>query len=218
MTCAILGLMPSSDRVLPALLALAAAACSPDGVTAETRQNQRQAAPAPAGGTKVGDTIPAFTAEALDVTGDTPAGKPFDSRRTDAVTVYAVLGARCPTTQAYVDRLREIETAYAAKGVDFVYIYPNRTDPSEVKRSYHKSQRFGGPLIDDQGAKIAVNTLAARRTAEMLVVDKDRIIRYRGAIDDNKDASRATRRHLAIALDEILAGQAVTTPTTDVFA
>jgi hypothetical protein len=173
---------------------------------------------APDASAAVGVKIPAFTAEAIDLRGDTPATRPFDSHATDQVTVYAIFGTTCPTTQMYVDRMRAIEAEYAAKGVDFVYIYPNKTDPADVKRTYHKAKGFAGALIDDQGAKIAVSTLAGRKTSEVLVVDKAQVIRYRGSIDDNKIEAHAKRRHLAIALDEILADKAVTTPQTSVFA
>jgi peroxiredoxin len=197
---------------LPLVLALVTVACTRPG------ERPEPSVPQPPTGTQVGETIPAFTAQTIDVTGASEQLRTLDSQKTNRVTVYAMLGTSCPTTQMYLDRLRELEASYRKRGVDFVYVYPNRNDAAERKRAYHKEQRLAGPLIDDEGAKIAVSTLRAQKTAEMLVVDKRRVIRYRGAIDDNKIAEQVTRRHLALALDEILAGKDVTTPVSTVYA
>jgi hypothetical protein len=39
-----------------------------------------------------------------------------------------------------------------------------------------------------------------------------------GAIDDDREARNIKRRHLSLALDEVLAGKPVSTPKTDVHA
>jgi hypothetical protein len=200
------------------LASLLAAGCSRDGVQTAPKATQVPATPAAGMGTGIGDTIPEFTAETIDLTGQSEVRAPFDSHKIKAITVYAFLGTHCPTTQMYLDRLREVETTYRQKGVDFVYIYPNRTDPSDLKRTYHREQHFAGPMIDDVGAKIAIATLRAQRTAEILVTDAGGVIRYRGAIDDNKEVAQVTRRHLAVALDEMLAGKPVSQAKTNVFA
>jgi peroxiredoxin len=122
------------------------------------------------------------------------------------------VGTRCGTTARYLGRLAALEQAYAGK-VDFVYLYPNKTDSSEEKAAFHKQHALRGPMVDDAGAKIA-RQLGGERTAEVVLTRKDGVVVYRGAIDDNKDEANVTRKHLALAMDEHLAGKPVSQPKT----
>jgi hypothetical protein len=165
----------------------------------------------------IGDTIAPFSAEVITVAGETKKTAPFDSRKTGKLTAYIVVGTRCPTTAAYIERFKQIEQAYAKKGVDFIYVYPNREDTPEAKLAFHKEHQFHGRLIDDQGGRVA-RALQAQRTSELILVDKTGTILFRGAVDDNKDPNAVQRRYVTTALDEHLAGKPVTTPVSQVFA
>jgi peroxiredoxin len=169
-------------------------------------------------GTGVGDKIPSFTAKAVDLSGAEPKTADVDSQKLARTTVYLFVGTQCPTTQAYVDRLRALEQEYDAKGIDFVYVYPNRTDTSEAKSAFHKERKLAGAMIDDEGAAIA-KTLGAQRTAEAVVVGRDGEILYRGAIDDSaREPEEVNLRYVALALDEHLAGKPVSTKSAPVSA
>lgn len=165
----------------------------------------------------IGQHVPPFTAEVIDVSGKQPKTAAFDSQKTKRITVYAVVGTRCSTTAAYVERLKQLEKTYGPKGVDFIYVYPNREDTREAKLAFHKSKPFTGRLIDDQGARVA-RALNAKRTAELFVIDPKGTIVYHGAIDDSRDPAAVQRRYLAQALDEVLAGKVVTVAASQVFA
>jgi len=172
---------------------------------------------APTVGTAVGDTIPQFTAQTVDLSGNTPETKSFDSHATKHVTAYLFVGTTCPATQAYVDRIRELQRTYGAKNVDFVFDYPNKTDSSDAKRAFHK-EKFAGPMIDDEGGKIA-KLLGAQKTSEVVIADKDGVILYRGAIDDSPhEPAKVGTRYVATALDEHLGGKKVAVASTPVFA
>jgi len=178
----------------------------------------RLVAAAPTTGTGIGDQVPEFKGSAVDVSHDKPAAQPFDSHATRHPTAYLFVGTECPSTRAYMDRIRELDKTYRAKGVDFVYVYPNRNDSSDAKTTFHKESKLGGRMIDDQGGKIA-SALGAQRTSEVLLVARDGTILYRGAIDDNKeDPANVKNRWVATALDEHLAGKKIATATTPVSA
>jgi hypothetical protein len=159
-----------------------------------------------------GRAVPRFEAKLQD-DGKTVT---VDSHRTARPTVYLFVGATCPTTARYLDRLRALEAAHAGK-VDFIYLYPNANESPSQKAAFHAEKKLAGGMIDDAGAKIA-GLLGARRTAEVFVVDAKHRIAYHGAIDDDREGRNVTRRHLALALDEVLAGKPVSRPTTDVHA
>lgn len=183
-------------------------------VAAPKAPAKRPAPPAATAGAQVGAPIPAFTADILPVAGGAPTK--VDSAALSKPTAFVMLGTGCPATGAYAGRLVDLEKQYGGK-VDFVFVYPNATDPVDAKTSFHREKSFARGFVDDQGGRIA-RTLGARRTSEVFLTDAKGTLVYHGAIDDNRDATRVTRKHLAMAIDETLAGQAVTTPKTDVHA
>lgn len=168
-------------------------------------------------GTAIGDQVPGFQAKALDVSGEAATSRDFDSQAQKHVTAYLFVGTQCPATAAYLDRMRALETKYRATGVDFVYVYPNKTDTSEAKTAFHKTSRLTGPMIDDEGGKIA-RMLGASHTSEVLLVAKDGKLLYRGAIDDSREPSQVKTQYVASALDAHLAGKPIAPTTTDVQA
>ena len=75
------------------------------------------------------------------------------------------------------------------------------------------------PVLKDPGNKIA-DRFGAVRTPEVFVLDEDRTVRYWGRIDDQYgigfQKQKANRNDLEVAIDELLAGKAVSQPTTEV--
>jgi hypothetical protein len=154
-----------------------------------------------------GEAMPAFTAKVVTN---------IDSTKTKAVTVYMTLGVNCPATPRYTDRVKELESVYAQKGVQFVYIYPNKTESAEAKAAFHAKSGYAGGMVDDEGGRIT-KLLEGKKTSEAFVVGKDGKIAYRGGVDDSLDAKSVTAKYLATALDEVLAGKPVTTTSTKPF-
>jgi len=156
---------------------------------------------------KVGEKIPSFTAQAVSA---------IDSHAATLTTAYVVAGVKCGATPKYEKRLKALEDEFRAKGVDFVYVFPNSTETVDEKMAWVKKVGLRGPVVDDKGAKIAM-ALECKNTCQAILVDKEGKIAYRGGIDDNPDESKVQRRHLAEAIKETLAGKAVTTTTSKVF-
>ena len=168
---------------------------------------------APKTGTQVGDEIPKVTATASVVTDAEPRTLQIDSHKTKHPTAYIFVGTTCPATRRYLERMKALETAYQGK-VDFVFVYPNRTDSSADKGRFHRDARLVSPMIDDQGAQIA-KTLGASRTSEVLLAAKNGILLYRGAIDDSPDPNTVKIQYVRTALDRHLAGKKIETTTTE---
>jgi hypothetical protein len=171
---------------------------------------------APPAGTRIGDGIPKVTATATVLTAATPRTLELDSHATKRPTAYVFVGTKCPATKKYLDRMKALETAYRGK-VDFVFVYPNRTDTSAEKVEFHRHAGLASPMIDDAGAPVA-KALGATRTSEVLLAAKDGILVYRGAIDDSPDPTGVTAQYVRTAVDQHLAGKRVETTTTDVRA
>lgn len=179
-------------------------------------------APAPAApssgaavGNKPGNRIPPFAATARTFSGDAIAEAALDSQKTDGVVVWMVSSSTCPYTIKYAPRVAELEKSYAAKGVRFVHVYPNRTESVESKRKFHKDKGFRGAWVEDQDAAIA-KLLGAKKTPEIYLTAADGTIAYRGAIDDSGgDYVAAEKHYLTDALDAVLAGKPVEVRETE---
>jgi peroxiredoxin len=133
--------------------------------------------------------------------------------------VIVFVGTECPLANLYVPTLLELHKEYAGKGVQFLAINANAQDSFIAVSAHAQERALPFPVLKDFDGQ-AADALGARRTPEVFLLDAKHVLRYRGRIDDQygigtrRDAP--TRRDLKEALDELLAGKPVTTPTTDV--
>ena len=114
-----------------------------------------------------------------------------------------------------------IQEAYAHKGVQLVainsnnaYLSPADTFPEMVKRA--KEKRFNFPYLKDEDGSVA-EAFGAISTPHIFVLDSERMLRYKGRIDDSRDPSKATYSDLEHALEDVLAQRTVRVPETKPF-
>src|SRR5579884_407426 len=134
--------------------------------------------------------------------------------------VLVFLGVECPLSNQFVPILTDLYKEYNRKGIAFVGINANAQDGRERVAVHARQHNIPFPVVKDTGNTVA-DQLGARRTPEAFVVDSSITIRYRGRIDDQfgigfARPGKPTRRDLAAALDEILAGKAVSVERTEV--
>lgn len=134
------------------------------------------------------------------------------------LVVVAFLGTECPLAKLYAPRLEELQEAYAARGVAFLGINANQQDSNTELLHYARVHEITFPLLKDLSNEIA-DRFDARRTPEVFVLDAERVVRYRGRIDNQYEVgtkrAEATQHDLAEALDALLAGEEVPEPITD---
>jgi peroxiredoxin/mono/diheme cytochrome c family protein len=134
------------------------------------------------------------------------------------VIVVAFLGTDCPLANRYADRLVELAKGYAARDVSFLAIDSNQQDSLVQMGHFARVHRLEFPFLKDPSNVIA-DRFKAKRTPEICVLDGARAIRYRGRVDDQYGLGytrpMAQERDLVRALDELLAGRAVTRPETE---
>jgi len=129
----------------------------------------------------------------------------------DAVVVIFSCN-HCPYVRAWEDRMVAIQRDYAPRGVQFLVIssndpeqYPEDSFDRMKERAQEKGYNF--PYLYDETQEVA-RAYGAERTPEVFVFDRDRRLRYHGAIDDNyEDPNRVRRHYLREALDAVLAGR-----------
>ncbi|QDU64259.1 Thiol-disulfide oxidoreductase ResA [Planctomycetes bacterium Pan216] len=139
------------------------------------------------------------------------------TRRGPVAVVF--LGTECPLVKLYIPKLEQLHQKFAPKGVTILGINANAQDSPEEIAAFAKEHRLSFPVLRDPDAHVA-DHFAAKRTPEAFVLDQERKVRYQGRIDDQFYVgtlrSEPTRRDLAVALGEILAGEEVTVASTPV--
>jgi peroxiredoxin len=169
----------------------------------------------------IGERVKDFTAK--DVSGRTFSLSKVDSSK---VVVLAFLGVDCPLAKLFTPRIVELAGKYASRDVVFVAIDANRQDSISELAAYARRQGISFPILKDLRQTIA-DRIGATRTPEVIVLDRERTIRYRGRVDDqfgfkppNQAAgyhkAKSARNDLQLALDELLAGKPVSVPETKV--
>ena len=147
-------------------------------------------------------------------------GKPFSLSQfgDKPAVVVAFLGTECPLATLYAPRLTQLAERFAGRGVAFVGIDSNQQDSLSELAAYGKIHGVNFPLLKDVGNVVA-DALGAVRTPEVFLLDKDRMVRYRGRIDDQyvvgRQRKQPTREDLALAIEELLDGKSVSHAATD---
>lgn len=163
---------------------------------------------------------PAVGAAAPDFQLTTLDGKPFTLSQTvgsQNAVVLIFIATKCPYSNAYNERMRDLAGAYASKGVLFVGINSNKTEPEAEAREHAKSNRHTFPIMKDPDNKVA-DLYDAKRTPEVFVVDKQGKVRYHGRIDDNhEDPAKVSSPDLKNALEAMLGGKTVERAETKAF-
>jgi hypothetical protein len=133
-------------------------------------------------------------------------------------TVLVFLLTDCPIANRYAPELKRIETDYAKKNVAFyrVYVYDEAT--KEQIDEHTRLFDYKWPAVHDK-SKALIGAVDARVTPEVAVIKPDGSVVYMGRIDDmyvehGRLREGAYRRDLRVALDETLAGKAVSLPRT----
>ncbi|MCY2963099.1 MAG: redoxin domain-containing protein, partial [Planctomycetota bacterium] len=133
--------------------------------------------------------------------------------------VVTFLNTSCPISNQYLPILNELQAKYKDQKVQFLAINSHAGD-SAVAIAKH-AQEFGitFPVMCDP-QQVAADVFGATSTSETFVLDPQRIVRYRGRIDDRIQHSGKrnvpTRHDLASALDEMLAGKPVSVASTEI--
>lgn len=140
-----------------------------------------------------------------------------DLKEADAVVVVFTCN-HCPVAKAYEERLVEFQNDYKNKKVALVAINVSNADadklPAMKERAEEKGFEFA--YLYDPSQEIG-RKFGAVVTPHAFVLDKERKLAYRGAIDDSQDASKVTKHSLRDAVDAVLAGKKPAEPETKQF-
>ena len=115
----------------------------------------------------------------------------------------------CPYAQLYEHRIIDLHYDYAPKGFPVVAINPNSpliVEEDSYEEMQKRASKYGYPfkyLFDEE--QIVYPRFGATRTPHVFILDKDMIVRYIGAIDDNPESEQDIKVHyVRNAVDALL--------------
>ncbi len=161
----------------------------------------------------VGDKAPTFSGlPAVHNGEDTSVSLP-DLK--EDVVVLVFLANHCPVVQQYEDRIIEFTNDYKDKNVKVVGIAVSQQGIDKIPgiKDYMKEHKSNYVYAYDE-TQAAGKAYGATNTPQFFVLDKERKIRYTGAMDNNSNEAKATKNYLREAVDALLKGESPPTEET----
>jgi peroxiredoxin len=164
---------------------------------------------------QIGQRAPDFRLPATD--GKTYA---LDDFASDPALVVFFTCNHCPYVTGSDETTRRTVEKFTPRGVRFVAINSNSKNtyaeddfPHMVRRM--EDEKFPWLYLHDETQEVA-RAYGALRTPHFYLFDRERKLIYTGrAVDNPRQAERSTSYDLERALEEHLAGKAVSTPVTN---
>jgi peroxiredoxin len=160
-------------------------------------------------------------AAATDFTLPDTAGTPhrLSDLASEGPVVVVFTCNHCPYALAWHQRLADVATDYAPRGVRMLLINPNDADryPAdslEAMRQRVADEGWTVPYLHDETQQVA-RQYGARTTPDVFVIDGEMRVRYRGAPDADYDDPAANALWLREALDDLLSGVELRRPATE---
>lgn len=128
------------------------------------------------------------------------------------VVVVVFLANHCPMVGNYDDRIIDLVESYKGKPVKLVGICVSQMEEDKLPaiKQYIADKGLNYVYAYDESQEVG-RAYNATVTPEFFVLDKERTIRYMGALDDNADETKAKTNYVKQAIDALLAGKEIET-------
>lgn len=162
-------------------------------------------------GVSVGDTAPAFTL--TDTEGNEVSLGDFEGK----IVVLEWLNPDCPFVQRHykAGTMKDLATKYDGEGVVWLTINSTNYMDAAANAKFKADNGLPYAILVDQSGDVG-HLYDAKTTPHMYIIDGTGSLVYIGAIDDDPRGNKGEPavNYVAVALDEVLAGNAVTTAET----
>jgi thiol-disulfide isomerase/thioredoxin len=154
----------------------------------------------------VGQKAPTFSGIPA-VIGDQDASLTLSDVKEDVV-VLVFLANHCPVVMAYDDRIIDFANDYKGKNVKVVGVAVELRDQDRLPGiKQHVAEKKIPYVYGFDESQAIGKAYGATNTPQFFVLDKDRVIRYMGSMDDSQNESKVTKQFLRSAVDALLAGK-----------
>lgn len=134
-----------------------------------------------------------------------------------AATVVVFVGTECPLAKLYATRLEEIQKGFNSK-VRIIGVSSNQQDSIDDLKAFKKSHSVGFPIGKDFQNKVA-DLFNVKRTPEVVLLDRNLDIKYRGRIDDQYSPGisrkQPSKLFLVEAIKQLLANKSIEIASTE---
>ncbi|MEE4273661.1 MAG: thioredoxin family protein [Thermoanaerobaculales bacterium] len=163
-------------------------------------------------GVDPGDAAPGFTLA------DSAGNKVSLADYKGKVVVLEWTNPDCPFVKRHNTEgtMKKLEASFAERGVVWLTINSTHYMDAAANAAYVKKEGISWPVLVDQDGTVG-HAYGAATTPQMIIIDAKGVVVYDGAIDDDPRGNKAVKdriNYVAGALDELLAGKAVSTPET----
>jgi peroxiredoxin len=159
---------------------------------------------------KVGEKAPAFSLH--DQNGRTVSLSDYAGK----IVVLEWFNEDCPIVQGHYkdDAMNKLARRYAEKGVVWLAINSTSGKTNQTNQKADSAWKMSRPILNDSAGTVG-HAYGATNTPGMFIVNKNGVLAYMGGIDDNESGDKKqVKNYVAQALDELLAGKAVSQPQT----
>lgn len=126
------------------------------------------------------------------------------------VVVLCFSANHCPVVRLYEDRMIDFVKSMDGKSVKFVAVCveDRPEDRLPAIKEYIKEKGVNYTYGYDASQKIG-REYGATNTPQFFVLDKQRVIRYMGALDNSQKEDKVTKHYLKDAVESVLKGETV---------
>jgi hypothetical protein len=164
----------------------------------------------------IGSAVPNAEKKMKDITGKEISFK--DAMNKNGLLVMFSCNT-CPVVHSYQSRTNEVCKYAQGKEIGVILLnsneaYRNDGDSYTDMKDYAKGQSYNWPYVVDNNSVMA-DAFGATRTPECFLFNASGKLVYHGAIDNNPNGpNEVTRKHLLVAMDEMLTSKDVSVKTT----
>lgn len=164
-----------------------------------------------ANGAGVGDQAPLFTL--TDSAGREISLADYKGK----VVVLEWVNPDCPFVQRHykAGTMKSLAATYASEGVVWLAVNSTNYMDAEANATFKAANGLPYPILVDQSGEVG-HLYGAMTTPHMFIIDGVGMVVYMGAIDDDPRGSKegSAVNYVSAALDQVLAGKAVTVSET----
>jgi len=154
----------------------------------------------------VGDKAPTFSGIPA-AQGDQDTSLSLSDLKEDVV-VLVFLANHCPVVIAYDDRIIDLANDFKGKSVKVVGVAVSNQKVDLLPGIKKHIKDKGIPYVYGSDETQAIGkAYGATNTPQFFVLDKDRVIRYTGALDDSMNESKVTKTYVKDAVEALLNGK-----------
>ena len=163
-------------------------------------------------GLEIGDPAPGWH----DLPGVDGRRHSLDELKEHKAVLVVFFANSCPDCELYRERINAIDRDYAKRGVALVLMSVSLADEDnlEAMTRHAREKKLPGDYLFDKSQQIG-KRFGARITPEAFLLDNERRLVYRGAIDDHWKTSKVKRQHLRLALEQLLTRKMIDVPSTE---